>query len=112
MEETLTILWTNADPITAKLMVFMYAENALARGWWKKVKIIVWGATAKLITENKEVREKLLDIKLKGVKVEACIACANELGVSEELMAMGFLVKGMGAPLTEVIKSGGKLITV
>ena len=26
-DETLYILWTNADPVTANLMVFMYAEN-------------------------------------------------------------------------------------
>lgn len=28
-DETLYILWTNADPVTANLMVFMYAENSM-----------------------------------------------------------------------------------
>lgn len=112
MENKLTILWTNADPLTAEMMVFMYAEAALTYKWWDGVKIIVWGATAKLVAENKHIQEKLLDIKSKGVKVAFCIACATELGVVDEIRALGFELKGMGLPLTEVLKNDGKLLTV
>lgn len=93
MENKLTILWTNADPTTAELMVFMYAEAAITRGWWDGVKIIVWGATAKLVAENKHIQEKLLDIKSKGVEVGFCIACATELGIVDEIEALGFELK-------------------
>lgn len=112
MEDKLNILWTNADPITAKLMVFMYAENALIRDWWKEVEIIIWGATAKLVAENKEIQDKINDMKSKGVQVVACIACARELGVVEELTELGLELKSMGPPLTELIKNGEKLITI
>lgn len=44
MEKKLTILWTNADPITAELMIFMYTEASIGRGWWNEVEIIIWGA--------------------------------------------------------------------
>jgi len=37
----LNILWTNADPITAEKMVFMYSINSLKRGWWKEVTLII-----------------------------------------------------------------------
>jgi hypothetical protein len=112
MSNELTILWTNADPITAQFMVFMYAGNAVPKGWWDKVRIIVWGATTKLVAENKEIQEELLDLKSKGVQVEVCIACAKKLGVAEELAALGLDLKFMGEPLTGIIKSDGKLITI
>lgn len=112
MDNKLTILWTNADPLTAEMMVFMYAEAGLAYKWWDSVEIIVWGATAKLVAENKHIQEKLLDIKSKGVKVGFCIACATKLGVVAEIEALGFELKPMGPPLTEVLKNNGKLLTV
>lgn len=52
MENKLTILWTNADPTTAELMVFMFAEASIGRGWSNEVEIIVWGAKAKLVVED------------------------------------------------------------
>ena len=52
MENKLTILWTNADSITAELMVFMYSEASIGRGWWNEVEIIVWGATIKLVVKD------------------------------------------------------------
>jgi hypothetical protein len=112
MNNNLVILWTNADPITAKLMVFMYAEASKTRGWWDKVKIVVWGATAKLVAENKEIQDQLLDIKSKGVEISACIACARELGVIEQLTALGIELISWGPPLTELIKTDAKLITI
>lgn len=39
-KEHLHILWTNADVTTAKLMVMMYARNAMKNGWWKEVTVI------------------------------------------------------------------------
>ncbi len=112
MENDLVILWTNADPITAKLMVFMYAEAAKTRGWWENVKIVVWGSTAKLVAENKEIQEQLLDLKSKGVEISACIACAKELGVVDELSELGIEIISWGPPLTELIKNDAKLITI
>lgn len=44
------ILWTNADLHTSQFMVMMYARNSMLRGWWDHVTVIIWGATAKLIS--------------------------------------------------------------
>ncbi|MFA9396804.1 MAG: DsrE family protein [Clostridiaceae bacterium] len=111
-DNNLTILWTNADPHTAEMMVFMYAEAALEHKWWESVKIIVWGSTAKLVAENTHIQEKLLDIKSKGVEVCFCIACATKLGIVDDIKALGFELKPMGLPLTEVLKNNEKLLTV
>ncbi|MCR5083349.1 MAG: hypothetical protein K6B15_07750 [Parasporobacterium sp.] len=57
------ILWTNADETAAKLMVFMYAENAVKQGMWKDLMIIVWGSTTKLVAQNEEIQKEVLRLK-------------------------------------------------
>ena len=111
-ENKLYILWTNADPQTAQFMVMMYATNAMLRKWWGEVTVIVWGATAKLAAEDPAIQERINLAQLAGVKFSACIACARELGVIEQLEGMGIEVISWGPPLTEIIKSGQHLITV
>jgi len=53
----LYVLWTNGDTITAEKMVFMYTINSLIHGWWEKVTLIIWGAPAKLVSEDAKIRE-------------------------------------------------------
>ena len=113
MENTqLYILWTNADPITSQHMVMMYATNSLLHHWWDEVTVIIWGATAKLAVENEAVRMKIEAAMHAGVLFAACSACALNLGVREELEKMGVEVKPWGQPLTDILQSGGKLLTI
>lgn len=46
-----------------------------------------------------------------GVKVQACVACADSYGVTEQLRKMGIEVKGMGKPLTDLIQQGWHILT-
>ena len=111
-KEHLYILWTNADPITADKMVFMYSLNAFKLGWWKKVTIIIWGSPAKLAGENDEIKDKIKELLSAGVIVSACKACADQLGVTDALREVGIEVKYWGEPLTEILKTGEKLLTI
>ena len=111
-KEHLYILWTNGDPITAEKMVFMYGLNALKRSWWKKVTIIVWGATARLVSDNEEIQKGVKEMLSEGVAVSACKACADQLGVTENLEGLGIEVKYWGEPLTELLKADEKLLTI
>ena len=111
-DNTLFILWTNADPLTADLMVFMYAENSMKFQKWDHISIIIWGATAKLTAENAEIQAKIRMLQGMDVHFTACITCAEELGVKEELAAMGIdLVKWLN-PLTALLKEKKNLITI
>ena len=111
-DDTLFILWTNADPVTAELMVFMYAENSVKYHKWNRIMIIIWGATARLAAENDDIRAKIRHLSETGVCFSACITCAKELGVEEKLMDLGVdLVKWL-EPMTLVLKSNKKLITI
>lgn len=111
-ERQLNILWTNADKTTAELMVFMYARNSMLKGWWDGVTLIIWGATAKLSAGDKDIQARLRELMELGVEVSACLTCAEELGVEHSLAALGVGLERWGPKLTEILQSGGKLITV
>lgn len=103
----LAVLWTRGEREMAETMVYMYIRNAKLNGWWRDILLIVWGPSAKLLAGDANLQEKtrqLLDI---GVQVEACVACTDLYGVSERLRGLGVTVRGMGAPLTEMLKDEG-----
>lgn len=111
-KKKLYILWTNADVITSEKMVLMYGANSIIQGWWEEVTIIIWGAPSKLVAENSEIRERVKSAMIAGVRVSACKACADQLGVSESLLSLGIEVKHWGQGLTEILKNDEKLITI
>ncbi len=108
----LYVLWTNDNLITAEKMVFMYTVNSLIHGWWEKVTLIIWGAAAKLVGENKDIQKKVKEALDAGVHITACKACADQLGVTQTLESLQIEVKYWGAPLTEIISNGEKLIII
>jgi len=103
-KKTLVVLWTSGDREVALKMVFMYTLNAKLRGWWEEVILVVWGPSAKLLTEDKELQASIAKMREAGVVLEACKACADQYEVSPGLEAMGIDVKYMGTPLTEYLK--------
>jgi hypothetical protein len=110
--EKLYILWTNADEVAFNQMVAMYARNAKLNGWWDDITVIIWGPTAQLAAESELVASKIRELIQAGIKFSACKACSDSLGTTERLIEMGVEVKYWGEGLTEVLKSGVKLITV
>ena len=108
----LYVLWTNADAITAEKMVFMYTINSLIHGWWEKVTLIIWGAPAKLVSEDINMQKKVKEALDAGVHITACKACADQLGVTEALEKLKIEVKYWGAPLTEILASEERLLTI
>jgi hypothetical protein len=108
----LYVLWTNADLITAEKMVFMYTVNSLLKNWWEKVTLIVWGATAKLVSEDENIQIMVKKALEAGVHISACKACADQLGVTETLEKLNIEVKYWGMPLTEILKNEETLLTI
>jgi len=108
----LYVLWTNDNLITAEKMVFMYTINSLIYSWWERVTLIIWGATAKLVSEDENIQEKIKEALDAGVHITACKACADQLGVTETLEKLQIEVKYWGQPLTEVLKNNEHLLTI
>jgi len=107
----LAVLWTSGDPDVAEKVCFMYTLNAKKQGWFDEVVLIVWGPSAKLLSENTALQEYVKKMQDAGVRVEACVSCANMYGIADNLREMKIDVKGMGVPLTNYLKNGWKVLT-
>jgi hypothetical protein len=107
----LVVLWASGDRDVAVKSCLMYAHAARKYEWFSNVTLIIWGPSARLVVDDDEIRSKVLAMKADGVVLEACLACSNMLDVTAELKALGIEVKGMGAPLTEYLKSGAHVLT-
>ena len=110
--DTLYILWTTRDAITAEYMLMLYATNAQKKQWFDQVHIIIWGASAKLIAENKHIQDLILDAQKAGVIFQGCIHCATSLDVVNILERLNITLLPAGIPLTEIIKNQKYLITI
>lgn len=110
-EDVLNILWSSADREVALRVVFMYAQNSILKNWWKAVRLIVWGPSAKLLAEDPELQMHMAFMREAGVSVFACKKCTDELGVTDAIAQMGIDVQYMGEPLTGILKRGEKLLT-
>ena len=100
----LAVLWTSGDPDVAHRVAFMYTEGAARQGWFDQVRVIVWGPSARLLAGDKDLQAAVAEMRAQGVTVEACIACADSYGVTEQLRALDLPVKPMGQPLTRLLK--------
>lgn len=103
-KNSLVVVWSSQDPDVALNTVFMYCKNSKLKGWWDFVKIVVWGPSARLLSENHKLQIELIEVKKTGVEIMACRACADRYGVSDKLEALGCQVIYMGEPLTAYLK--------
>ena len=109
--DKLVVLWVSGDYDVAEKSCLMYTHAAKKNDWFKEVTLIVWGPSSRLLAENETLQEKVKKMQADGVRVEACIACADMLNVTEELLELGIDVKGMGLPLTAYLKQGYHVLT-
>ncbi|UCH11714.1 MAG: DsrE family protein [Fidelibacterota bacterium] len=108
----LAVLWTSGDPDVAHKVCLMYTHVAKTANWFDEILLIVWGPSQKLLASDEEVRAKVDQMKKDGIQVQVCFYCAESYGLTEQLRGLGFEVKPMGVPLTEVLKDDGwKLLT-
>lgn len=112
-QNKLVVVWTNGDREIAISMAFMYTLNSKLKGWWNEVCLMVWGPSAKLLSEDSLLQEYVAKMKDEGVELLACRACADSYGVSEILENMGIVVKYTGVALTEFLKDDDiRVITI
>jgi len=103
--DELVVLWTSGDREVALKMAFMYTYNSKRFKWgWKNVTLVVWGPSAKLLASDTELKEHIIEMKEKGVKLLACKKCSDLYGVSDDLKRLGIEVKYMGKPLTDYLR--------
>lgn len=111
-KDKLVVLWTSGDREVALKMLFMYTFNAKKNGWWEDITLVVWGPSARLLSEDTELQEYLKRIMDSGVEVRACKGCADQYGVSEKLEELGITVLYIGKEFTDYMKEGYQLLTI
>lgn len=111
VHDSIFIIWSSPDPEVADNLAFMYAHNSLKRLWWGRVRLIIWGPSAKLAAENVHIQTRLAEMMQDGVEVWACRACADNYGVTEALEKVGIEVIFVGEATTNMIKKGWKSLT-
>jgi hypothetical protein len=110
--EKLVIVWTSGDREVALKMVFMYTLNAKTREWWDDITLVVWGPSAKILTEDEELQGYMKRIMDSGVTVKACKGCSDQYGISEDLKELGINVLYVGKELSDYIKEGRNVLTI
>lgn len=112
LDESVFIVWSSADPEVAHNIAFMYAHNAKKREWWQRVRLIIWGPSARLAAEDEDIQVQIKEMLDDGVEVWACRACADNYGVAPALEHMGVEVVYVGILVTEMLKSGWKQLAI
>lgn len=103
--DKLCIIWSHRDPEVARNLVFMYGGNALPKGWWSEVTLLIWGPSQQLLAFDKGMQREIELLKERGVHVIACRACAERYNLTAVLEDMELEVTYVGEFFTSVLKS-------
>jgi len=103
--DKLLIVWSSGEVDVAKRLILLYGSVMLERGYWDEATIMVWGPSAKLICENKDLQEQVKAVMDTGVKFNTCVVCSDEYGITKELEELGIEPIHTGEMLTESLKS-------
>ena len=111
MKNKLLIIWSTEEIEVANKMVLLYSSVILPRNYWDEAILMVWGPSARLLSENTQLQKKVKEISATGVKLQACVVCTDDYGVSDKLEALGVELTHTGEMLTEALQSDWKVIT-
>ena len=107
----LAVVWTSGDSEVAHKVCFMYTHNAKKAKWFDEVVLVVWGPSSRILAGDKKLQAAVKEMMRDGVSVQACVVCADMYGVAGRLREMDIEVKGMGRPLSDMLKGDYKVMT-
>ncbi|OEF99069.1 hypothetical protein BHF71_02485 [Vulcanibacillus modesticaldus] len=83
----------------------MYAANALKNKWLDDVKVVFFGPSEKLISQDQELQE----LSSKILKYQTPVACkfiSDNEEISNDLEKLGYRIDYVGALISDFIKEG------
>ena len=102
-KDKLLIVLSSGDIEVAEKFPLLYSKVALPRDYWKKIHLMFWGPSIKLLT-HKNVQTKIKEIQKTGVKMSACIVCVQEYDLVEHVKSLNIKVNHTGELLTKALK--------
>ena len=111
-KEKLNVLWTTDNKEVFLHMAAMYCFNAMEKGWFEEVNILIWGPSARLASEDDQVQKEMKKMMNVGVTIEACKACAEIYKADKKLADIGVDVKYTGTTLSDYLKSEERFLSI
>ncbi|MBN2336560.1 hypothetical protein JXL21_13460 [Candidatus Bathyarchaeota archaeon] len=104
MSDKLLVIIATGNKAKA-LTGLMYAKNAIKREWMGDVKVVYFGPSEQLMTEDPDVASAAIEVAGMGESF-ACKAISDRDGVSGRVEGMGVKVEYVGTLISEYIKQG------
>ena len=104
-------LVSSADREVALEVGLVYPLNAAKKGWMDEVKVIFFGPSEKVAANDVEVQGRIRELQEAGVEVLACKWCADRMGITEKLEAVGIKVEFVGSIISDLLKEGWASLT-
>ncbi len=111
MADKVFALITDVDREQALEVGLIYPLNCARNKWLEEVKVIFFGPSEKLAAFDKQVQDKIKEIKGQGVEVLACKWCADRMGITPLLEAQGITVVYVGPIISRLIRDGWAQLT-
>lgn len=105
MKNKLLIVWSSGEKEVAKKLVLLYGSVMIERKYWDEATIMIWGPSALLLAQDKELQKQFKVVQNSGVKFNACVVCTDDYGVSDALKELGVDLIHTGEMLTESLQS-------
>lgn len=112
MTNKLLIVWSSGEKDVATKLILLYGSVMLERKYWDEATIMLWGPSAKLLSQDLELQQKVKDVQSTGVKFNACVVCTDDYQISAKIESLGIELIHTGEMLTSALKSDDiKVIT-
>lgn len=103
-KENLLIVISAENKDSIMKFPLLYGGVSIPRGYWKRVHIMFWGASIKSVTNDKDIRDKVVLMQKDGVEFSSCVVCAQEYDAVESLEKIGIVCNHTGELLTQALK--------
>lgn len=104
-KENLLIVITTDNIDSILKFPMLYGGVSIPRGYWKRVHMIFWGPSIKLVKENDLLREKIKELQNDGVEFSSCIVCAEDYNAVESLESINIPCVHTGELLNEALQN-------
>jgi len=111
MSDKVFAIITDTDREQALEVGLVYPLNCAKNKWLEEVKVIFFGPSEKLAAFDKEVQDKIKEMKNCGVEVLACKWCSDRMGITPQLESQGVTVVYVGPVISQLIKDGWAQLT-
>jgi hypothetical protein len=105
------VVLSSGDREVALEVGLVYPLNAAKKGWMDEVKVIIFGPSEKIVANDAEVQVRIKETLEQGVEILACKWCADRMGITEKLEAVGIKVVYVGSVISDLLKEGWASLT-